>query len=108
MAVKMSSQGSKNRSIDDSIAYAAVLRVLLNQGDIFIVDNFFDGAHGAHFAAHGAAVLVLGCGFGTVTAGFFTVDGQFKHRVPIEICPGLAHTIIPLTGTGNILAISPA
>ena len=48
-------------SIGDSIAYAAVLRVLLNQGDIFIVDNFFDGAHGAHFAAHGAAVLVLGC-----------------------------------------------
>ena len=55
----------------------------LNQIDVFVVDHFFHCPHGAHFTAHGAAVLMFRCGFSAIAAGFFAIQRQFKLGFPI-------------------------
>lgn len=59
------------------------LRKSLNQVYGFIVNNLFHSAHGTHFSAHGATVLMFWNGGCTIAFRFFGIDGQFKLFIPV-------------------------
>ena len=84
------------------LGFFCMTGLLLGQGSL-VIDTydltFQDTVHilySTEVAAHAAGVFFFRFCLGTVASGFFRIDGQTEHFLPVQILPGSAHLTVPV------------
>ena len=80
---------------DRSVFWSDYGSLVINTYDLTF-QNTVHIFHCAEVAAHAAGIFFFRFCLGTVASGFFRIDGQTEHFLPVQILPGSAHLTVPV------------
>ena len=83
----------------DAHARAFDRRSFVVNADDFSVQNTVHVLYCTEVAAHAAGIFLFRFCLGSVTSGFFRINGQAEHFLPVQLLPGGAHGLVPVPGS---------